>query len=65
MIITIDVPHIFVVGYWVGLWTLMGLSLTLHLVKHGEKKDDKYNFWGSLFGLGVFVPGLLSGMGWI
>lgn len=37
------------------LLALMGINLGLNLGKHGEPKDEKYNFWGCLIATGIQV----------
>jgi hypothetical protein len=34
---------------------LILLGLGLHLAKHGEKRQDHYSFWWSLFATGLNV----------
>lgn len=35
------------------LLVFMAVNLGIHLAKHKEYRDDKYNFWWALFGVGV------------
>lgn len=37
------------------LLALMGINLGLNLGKHGEPKNEKYNFWGCLIATGIQV----------
>ena len=37
----------------VTIIVLMTMGVGIHLAKHGERRDDKYNFWSALFGAGV------------
>lgn len=32
---------------------LLTMSVGIHLAKHGERRDDKYNFWSALFGAAI------------
>ena len=40
---------------------LFTMSLTIHLVKHGEPKDEKYNFFTALLGMAIYVFLLYKG----
>ncbi|WP_179123887.1 hypothetical protein [Paraliobacillus ryukyuensis] len=37
-------------GWFLAVIALYLLSLGIHLAKHGEPRDDKYNFWSTLVG---------------
>lgn len=37
----------------ITLIVLMAMSVGMHLAKHGERRNDKYNFWYALFGAGI------------
>lgn len=37
----------------VTIIVLMAMSVGMHLAMHGERRDDKYNFWTSLIGAGI------------
>lgn len=38
-------------NYWfLALIILFVLSIGIHLAKHGEKRNEKYNFWSALMG---------------
>lgn len=39
--------------YFMIICFLYVLSLGLHLGKHGQPREDKYNFWVSLFALAL------------
>lgn len=38
-------------GYMVALIALGGFSLGIHTIKHGEPREDKYNFFTALIAL--------------
>lgn len=38
-------------GYLIALIVLGSMGLGIHAVKHGEDREDKYNFWISLLSL--------------
>jgi hypothetical protein len=43
------------------LCALYTLSLGIHLAKHGEPKNDKYNFFGSFITVAIIIGLLLWG----
>lgn len=49
-------------NYKIILLSLMVLNLGYVLAKHGDKKDENYNFWYSSFNVSVWL-GLLYGAG--
>ena len=40
---------------------LFAMSLTINLVKHGEPKEGKYNFFSALIGIGIYLLALYKG----
>lgn len=40
---------------------LASMSLGIHLVKHGEDRNKKYDFWGELIGSGIIISILYWG----
>jgi uncharacterized membrane protein len=37
-------------GWFITLLILAALGVGTHLAKHGERKNERYNFWGMLIG---------------
>lgn len=42
-------------GWFLSLIIVCVLSLGGHMAKHGEPKNDKYNFWLSLIANGIEI----------
>lgn len=47
--------------YQTALIMLYAMSLTAHLVKHGQSREGKYNFWSSLVTFGIILFLLIQG----
>ena len=49
-----NIPQIIVI-------VIMGLSIGVNLGKHGEKQNDTYNVWHSLFRVAIWIGLLVWG----
>lgn len=42
-------------GYFIAILVIEILGLGIHLAKHGEPRNDKYNFWLSLISTAINI----------
>ena len=63
MIIVIDGWAWTVTLYWIFIWMLLLAGPIVAAIKHGEPRDQNYNFWLSLLSFLIILPVILKGMG--
>ena len=42
-------------GYFIAILVIEILGLGIHLARHGEPRNDKYNFWLSLISTAINI----------
>lgn len=45
----------------IAIIVLYGMALGVHLFKHGEPKEGKYNFWSALLSFAIYMILLTKG----
>ena len=45
----------------IAIIVLYGMALGAHLFKHGEPKEEKYNFWSALLSFAIYMALLTTG----